>query len=68
MIARSIRLRFVPASSFEIGPSSPVRRIVYTLMYGFASGATLRTSIRADFSLPSGIRTIAPRSIADALI
>src|SRR5438067_7069461 len=37
-------------------------------MYGFASGATERTSIREDFSLPIGIRIMEPRSTADALI
>src|SRR3990167_4309338 len=37
-------------------------------MYGLASGATLRTSTRAERSLPSGMRIIEPRSIADALI
>ena len=37
-------------------------------MYGFASGATERTSMRAERSLPSGMRTIAPRLMADALI
>ncbi len=37
-------------------------------MYGFASGAIERTSMRADFSLPRGIRTIEPRSMADTLI
>jgi len=37
-------------------------------MYGLASGAIERTSIRADRSFPSGIRTIEPRSIAEALI
>src|SRR6266702_2319596 len=36
-------------------------------MYGFASGATARTSIREDLSLPIGIRTIAPRLTAEAL-
>jgi hypothetical protein len=37
-------------------------------MYGLASGATERTSMRAERSLPSGMRTIEPRSIAEALI
>src|SRR4029450_1790870 len=37
-------------------------------MYGFASGATERTSMRAERSLPSGMRTIAPRVRAEALI
>ena len=37
-------------------------------MYGFASGATDRTSTRALRSLPIGTRTIEPRSIAEALI
>src|ERR1700761_2457671 len=37
-------------------------------MYGFASGPTERTSTRADFSLPMGMRIIDPRSTAEALI
>ena len=37
-------------------------------MYGFASGATERTSTRELFSLPIGMRTIEPRSTAEALI
>src|ERR1700743_1892640 len=40
----------------------------YSTMYGFASGPTERTSTRADFSLPIGMRTIEPRSVAEALI
>src|SRR5215831_10471688 len=37
-------------------------------MYGFASGATERTSTRMLLWLPIGMRTIEPRSVGDALI
>src|SRR3954453_16812326 len=46
----------------------PVLKIEYITMYGLASGATERTSTRMLFSLPIGMRTIDPRSTADALI
>src|SRR4051794_28842374 len=68
MLSGRKRVRDFSAALFSTLPSRPVRRIVYTLMYGFESGATDRTSMRALFSLPSGMRTIEPRSIAEALI
>src|SRR6185436_2403672 len=37
-------------------------------MYGLASGAMERTSMRAERSLPRGMRTMEPRSMAEALI
>ena len=37
-------------------------------MYGFASGPTERTSTRELFSLPIGMRTMEPRSTAEAMI
>jgi hypothetical protein len=37
-------------------------------MYGLASGAMERTSTRAERSLPRGMRTMEPRSMAEALI
>src|SRR3984957_20345471 len=53
---------------FEVVPSRPVLKIEYSTRYGFASGLTDRTSKRMLFSLPIGMRTIEPRSVADALI
>src|ERR1700761_960236 len=53
---------------FDVLPCRPLLKIEYSTMYGFASGPTERTSTRADFSLPIGIRTIEPRSVAEALI
>src|SRR5277367_1856370 len=52
----------------DVSPCSPVLKIEYSTMYGFASGPTERTSTRADFSLPIGMRIIDPRSTAEALI
>src|ERR1700689_2159760 len=53
---------------FERLPWMPVLNTEYSTMYGFASGPTERTSTRADFSLPIGMRIIEPRSVAEALI
>src|SRR5580692_9432374 len=51
-----------------MSPSIPVLKIEYNTRYGFASGATERTSTRMLFSLPIGMRIIEPRSTGDALI
>src|ERR1700722_5061502 len=53
---------------FEVSPSRPDLKIEYITMYGFASGATDRTSTRELFSLPMGMRIIEPRSTGEALI
>src|SRR5450631_2802089 len=46
----------------------PVLKMENRVRYGFASGATDRTSTRIERELPIGTRTIDPRSVADALI
>ena len=46
----------------------PVLKIESITRYGFASGATERTSTRMLRSLPIGMRIIDPRSTAEALI
>src|SRR5260221_10504476 len=48
-------------------PSKPVLKMEYITMYGLASGATARTSTRELRSLPMGIRTMEPRSTAEAI-
>src|SRR5215831_3486561 len=53
---------------FAVSPSSPVLKIEYITIYGFASGPTERTSTRILFSLPIGMRTMEPRSVGEALI
>src|ERR1700722_18323 len=57
---RSACRRFL---SFEVSPSRPDLKIEYITMYGFASGATDRTSTRELFSLPIGMRIIERRSL-----
>ena len=64
---KRVRARLFGSGSL-CGPSMPVRSSEKIAMYGFASGAMERTSMRADFSLPSGMRIIEPRSVALALI
>src|ERR1700744_6312908 len=53
---------------FDVSPLIPHLNTEYSTIYGFASGPTDLTSTRADFSFPIGMRTIDPRSVAEALI
>src|SRR5215475_5744611 len=56
MLSGRYRLAERKSLILAVSPSKPVLKIEYITMYGFASGATARTSVRMLRSLPMAIR------------